>query len=119
MQACLAQRKLEAVVRLAALAPLAKPDGSSAAGRGVAERRAVLLRAAGAGRLCSREAFSPFVFSWLQEASYSLLQPVTASYSPLQPLTVPYSPLQPLTARCSLLQPVAASYSPLQPLTAS
>ena len=78
VQACLAQRKLEAVVRLATLTPLAGTGESGAAGRGAARRGAagrgaagragVPLCAAGAGRLCSRDAFSPFVFSWLQEA---------------------------------------------------
>ena len=78
VQACLAQRKLEAVVRLATLTPLADTGergaagrgaaGRGAAGRGAAGRAVVLLRAAGAGRLCSRDAFSPFVFSWLHEA---------------------------------------------------
>ena len=73
MQACLAQRKLEVVIRLASLAALAGTGGRGALERGAAERGAarrgaVLLCAAGAGRLCSREAFSPFVFSWLQEA---------------------------------------------------
>ena len=76
VQACLAQRKLEAVVRLATLTAVPGTGRGGAAERGAAERGAaergaaerVLLRAAGAGRLCSREAFSPFVFSWLQEA---------------------------------------------------
>ena len=71
-------------------------ERSAAERRAAAERGAVLLRAAGAGRLCSREAFSPFVFSWLQEASYTPLHPLTPPYSPLQPLAAPYSPSQPL-----------------------